>query len=269
MAESRAGFCSVSDRVRITGELRRSGCVFAEEEAGLIIDAASCRQAMFAMVQQRVSGVPLEHVVGSARFSGLRIAVSRGVFVPRRRTEWLVHKAVSLLNARDTVVDVCCGSGAIGAAIMQEFGGDLLLHSVDIDPVAVACTERNLARFAGAQVFEGDLFDPLPDVLRGRVDLVVANAPYVPTAEIAFMPREARDHEPLTALDGGPDGLDVHRRLVSAAAGWLSPDGHLLIEVSTAQSEQAVELFVRAGLSARVETSDELDATLVAGARVS
>jgi len=89
------------------------------------------------------------------------------------------------------------------------------LYAVDIDPVAVRCARRNVA--AGGQVFEGDLYEPLPGALRGRVDILVANAPYVPTEEIRLLPPEARIHEPWVALDGGADGLDVQRRVAATA----------------------------------------------------
>jgi release factor glutamine methyltransferase len=139
------------------------------------------------------------------------------------------------------------------------------LHSVDIDPAAVRCARRNTAAFGG-QVYEGDLFQPLPATLRGRVDLLVANAPYVPTEEIRLMPSEARRHEPLTALDGGTDGLDVVRRIAAAAPEWLAPRGGLLVETSERQAPLAVEAFARRGLVARVATTDELGATVLIGA---
>lgn len=260
-----AAVASAADRIRITEQLRRSGCVFAEDEAGLIIAAAQCRQAMFAMVSQRVAGVPLEHILGTAEFRGLRIAVTPGVFVPRRRSEWLVAQALAVVPPPEVVLDLCCGSGAVGAALLDTLGDAVTLHAVDIDPVAVACAERNLDRFAAARVYEGDLYEPLPPALRGRVDLIVANAPYVPTRAIAFMPPEARDHEPLTALDGGPDGLDVQRRIIAHASHWLVDQGCLAIEIGRDQADTASELFVRAGFAPKVESNDDLAATVVIG----
>ena len=175
------------------------------------------------MVDERVAGVPVEQLVGWVTFCGLRILVDRGVFVPRRRTELLVRESVGLARRVDgpVVVDLCCGSGAVGAAIAAALPS-VELHAVDIDPVAVRCASRNLAG-AGASVYEGDLDAPLPITLAGRVDVLVANAPYVPSGEIGMLPREARVHEPRTALDGGTDGLDVLRRLAAAALRWLAP----------------------------------------------
>ena len=206
--------------VTVVTRLRAAGCVFAEDEARLLVSAARTPAELAAMVDRRVAGMPLEHVLGWAEFCGLRIAVEPGVFVPRRRTEFLVQQAEHLLRRAcdpadrgldqpPIVVDLCCGSGAVGAALAAALGR-VDVHAVDIDPVAVLCAGRNLAA-AGGRVYQGDLYEPLPAALRGRVDVLVANAPYVPTEAIGLMPPEARLHEPQPALDGGADGLDVIR----------------------------------------------------------
>lgn len=130
------------------------------------------------------------------------------------------------------------------------------MYAVDVDPAAVRCAHRNVT--TGGQVYEGDLYEPLPARLRGRVDVLVANAPYVPTGAIGLLPPEARMHEPRVALDGGVDGLDVQRRVTAAAQRWLKPGGYLLVETSQRQAEQSVEIFVRHGLIPRVASSDEL-----------
>jgi release factor glutamine methyltransferase len=249
----------------VVAALRAAGCVFAEDEARLLMEAAADAD-LAALVARRVAGEPLEHILGWVEFRGLRIAVEPGVFVPRRRTEFLVATAAHL--ARGTipaiVVDLCCGCGAIGAALAATLPAEV--HAVDIDPAAVRCAEQNLKNING-RVYEGDLFAPLPASLRGTVDLVVANVPYVPTDAIATMPPEARLHEPMVALDGGADGLDVLRRAAAEAPGWLAPSGHLLIEASEAQAPAAVEAFADAGLTPRVAHDDELGATVVIGSR--
>ncbi|MYW20100.1 putative protein N(5)-glutamine methyltransferase, partial [Streptomyces sp. SID2955] len=125
-----------------------------------------------------------------------------------------------------------------------------------IDPAAVRCARRNLAAFGGL-AHQGDLYDALPPALRGRVDVLTANVPYVPTAEVALLPAEARDHEPLVALDGGADGLDVLRRVAAAAPGWLAPGGCLLAETSERQAPSAVAAFTAAGLTTRLAVPDE------------
>jgi release factor glutamine methyltransferase len=236
--------------------LRAAGCVFAEQEAALLAEAAS-GPALESLVARRAAGVPLEHLLGWVAFHGLRVAITPGVFVPRRRTGLLVDLAVR--TRPGVVVDLCCGSGAIGAAVQREVT-DAEVWATDVDPVAVACARRNLPP---DRVVLGDLYDALPPALRGRVDVVVANAPYVPTDAIATMPPEARDHEPRVALDGGGDGVGLHRQVAAGARTWLRPGGHLLVETSRAQAPLTVAACTGAGLAAYVETDDERDATAV------
>jgi len=241
--------------------LREAGCVYAEEEAALLLETAGSKAQLAAMVERRVAGLPLEQVLGWAAFYGLRILVDPGVFVPRRRTEWLVARAVALAPPRPLVVDLCCGSGAVGAALRAALE-DVELYAVDVDPAAVRCARRNVP---ADRVLGGDLFDPLPSTLRGHVDLLVVNAPYVPSGELRLMPSEARDHEPRVALDGGGDGLDVHRRVAAEARAWLRPGGRLLIETGVRQAGTAAALFTAAGLVPDVAVSHDLDVAVVTG----
>ena len=254
-----------------------AGCVFAEDEARLLLSAAPDPAALDGMVDQRVAGVPLEYVLGWAEFCGLRIAVDTAVFVPRRRTEFLVREAAELLRAAagqsgpagdpaartPVVLDMCCGSGAIGA-VLAAIVGDIELYATDVDPAAVRCARRNVEA-AGGRVFQGDLFEPLPATLRGGVDILAANAPYVPTEAIGMMPPEARLYERLVALDGGADGLDVVRRVAAQARDWLAPGGHLLVEANERQAPSAAESFARNGLTPRVASAEEFGATVVIG----
>lgn len=296
---------SPSSRPGIVARLRAAGCVFAEDEARLLISTARTDAELDTMTGRRAAGEPLEHVLGWAEFCGLRIAVDPGVFVPRRRTEFLVGQAIILarraaspaadaaglstqatgpstqatgLSTQATspaarhpvrppivIVDLCCGSGAVGAALATALDrADL--YAADIDPAAVACARRNVAA-AGGHVYQGDLYEPLPAVLAGRVDILVANVPYVPTGELGLMPAEARDHEPQVTLDGGADGLDVTRRVAAAAPRWLAPGGHLLVEASERQAQQAAGVVAQAGLIPRLARSGELNTTVVIGTR--
>lgn len=250
------------DTDAIVTRLRAAGCVFAEEEAQLIVTTAETPTEIEAMVVRRVDGDPLEHVLGWVEFCGRILAVDRGVFVPRRRTELLVTQAVARCRPGAVVVDLCCGCGAIGAVIAAAFTG-VDLHAADIDPVAVACARRNLDGVG--QVHLGDLDGPLPAYLAGRVDVLVANVPYVPTWAIPRMPPEARDHEPRVALDGGPDGLDVLRRLLGIAPRWLAPGGHVLAEVDERQSDAAFDAVAAAGLLFEDAIEDELGTVVVIG----
>jgi release factor glutamine methyltransferase len=271
----------------IVAKLRSAGCVFAEDEAQLLISAAATPASLSAMVDRRAAGEPLEHVLGWAEFCGLRIAVGPGVFIPRRRTELLVREAAAVARQPGpvVVVDLCCGSGAVGAALAAALGGvagpglalggaagpgpterRVELHAADLDPAAVWCARRNVAA-AGGRVYQGDLYEPLPAALQSRVDILLANAPYVPTEEVALLPAEARVHEPLLALDGGADGLDILRRVAAGAPRWLAPGGHLLVETSERQAPQITEAVARAGLAPRLARSEELNATAVIAAR--
>jgi release factor glutamine methyltransferase len=253
---------SVCDSL-IVSRLRAAGCVFAEDEARLLLSAARTPDELDAMVGRRVAGLPLEQVLGWAEFCGLRIIVAPGVFVPRRRTEFLVRQAVAVAGPGDVIVDLCCGAGAIGAALAAA-AGQVEVHAADIDPAAVRCARRNVPGPWG-HVYQGDLYQPLPAGLRGRVGILVANVPYVPSGEIGFLPPEARAHEPRVALDGGPDGLDVLRRVAAGAPEWLKPGGHLLIETTERQAPSAQAAFAASGLTTRVAGSDDLDATVVIG----
>ena len=225
----------------LVARLRAAGCVFAEQEAELLAGAATSPEALAVLASRRIAGEPLEHVLGWASFCGLRIVVEPGVFVPRHRTELLVRAAAAEARAvrgRPVVLDLCCGSGAVGAAVATLLPV-VELHASDVEPAAVRCARRNVAR-AGGHVYEGDLFAPLPRSLRGRVNVLVANVPYVPTSAIALLPPEARDHEPRRALDGGADGLEVLRRVAAGAPAWLAPGGILLTETSESQAALAV-----------------------------
>lgn len=254
--------------------LRAAGCVFAENEAELLLSAAGSAEELEGMVHRRAGGTPLEVVLGWAEFCGLRVTLDPGVFVPRRRTEFLVQQALALLEDPEprapgphrpapVIIDLCCGSGAVGLALATALG-PVGLHAVDIDPVAVRCAQRNLEPVDG-QVYQGDLDEPLPVALRGSVELLVANAPYVPAGEIALMPPEARLHEPATALTAGADGLDVLRRVIQLAPRWLSPTGHLLVEASERQAPLVAQAMARRGLVARLAYSEDWDATVVIG----
>ena len=276
----------MEENLALVARLRAAGCVFAEDEAELLSSTARSPAELDALVERRVAGEPLEQVVGWAEFAGLRILVSPGVFVPRRRSEFLVGLAAALIRRKDVrlspaasvstatvIVDLCCGTGALGLAVAAELGGGLgsstpgtvELHSADLDPAAVACAERNVTP-AGGRVYGGDLFDALPSALRGRVDVLICNAPYVPSAEVAFLPAEARDHEPLVALDGGLDGLSVLRRAASGAPSWLAPGGVLLVETSERQAQEMASAMASAGLVARVHADEEYGAAVVTGA---
>ncbi|MGW3168661.1 putative protein N(5)-glutamine methyltransferase [Streptomyces sp. NPDC001153] len=262
---SSPGSLSSSSPAALVSALRAAGCVFAEDEAELILATARTPGEAASMVERRAAGHPLEHILGWAEFHGVRVTVEPGVFVPRRRTEFLVDQALAQAPRARVVVDLCCGSGALGAALAAALD-PAEVHAADIDPAAVRCALRNLAPFDG-RAHQGDLYDALPAALRGRVGILAANVPYVPTDELPLLPAEARDHEPRVALDGGADGLGVLRRVAAGAPEWLAPGGCLLTETSERQAPAAVRAFADAGLTARLAVSEELSAHVVIGVR--
>ena len=250
-------------RAAVEARLRAAGSVFASDEADLLVSSARTPAELESMVDRRIDGVPLEHILGWAWFCGIRVCVTPGVFVPRARTELLVREAAALADAPGTiVVDLCCGSGAIGVAIAAACRGQIRLHATDIDPVSVECARRNLEPIGG-YVHQGDLFTALPGDLLKRVEVVAVNAPYVPTDAMSLLPPEARLYEPRHALDGGVDGLDIMRRIVAEAPSWLAPGGHVVIETSEWQAAAATDVVARAGLIPRVVRDDDIDATVV------
>lgn len=248
--------------VDLVVRLRAAGCVYAEAEAEVLRDAVGTdEERLEGLVRRREAGEPLQHVVGWADLHGHRIVLHPGVFVPRARSGLLIDLALPRLQVGSVVVDLCCGSGALAAVLAAESAG-ATVYAVDRDPLAVTCARENLP---ASRVMLGDLFGPIPSSLRGRVDVVIASAPYVPSAEVADLPREAREHEPRTALDGGDDGLDIYRRIAADAPSWLAIDGALIIETARHQADAAAAVLEGAGLRASIEVDDRRDATAVVG----
>jgi len=253
---------------KIVSLLRSVGCVYAEDEARLLLAETCSRAELRRNVRRRMEGVPLEHILGWAEFAGGRVLVEPGVFVPRRRTEVLVAEALALLGdhflaAPPVVVDLCCGSGAVGMAILRQ-APRVELHAADVEPAAVRCARRNLEPLGG-RVHAGDLFEALPPALHGRVGVLTVNAPYVPTDAIRTMPPEARLYESAVSLDGGPDGLDFHRRIAAEGMAWLVPGGFLLIETSQRQATATSALLAAGGFTVETVHCGELDGTVVVG----
>lgn len=238
----------------LAAQLRAAGCVFAEEEAELLAGATASATELTRLTAQRVAGLPLEQILGWVDFDGLRLVVRPGVFVPRQRTQFLVQVAAELASPGALVADLCCGIGAIAAALARR-RPDLTLFAGDVDPVAVAVARENLP--ATVRTGYGDLFDPVPPDWRSQLSMVVANTPYVPTVEVARLPPEAREHEPLATLDGGADGLQVQRRLAQCAPEWLTPGGVVLTEVAAGQADAAVAAFAAAGFDSSVRISQD------------
>jgi release factor glutamine methyltransferase len=200
-----------------------------------------------ALVARRAAREPLQHLTGSAAFRHVELAVGPGVFVPRPETELLAGWAIDAARALDrpaVVVDLCTGSGAIAKAIADEVP-DADVHAVELDEGALAWAERNLAG-TGVDLRHGDLGTAFDD-LRGSVDVVVCNPPYIPLEAWESVAAEARDHDPHLALFSGQDGLDAIRVLEHRAALLLRPGGVVGAEHADVQGESAPDVFAATG----------------------
>jgi release factor glutamine methyltransferase len=217
-------------RCQHLADLRRAGCIAAEEELSELEAAADGDGDVLRWyVARRCGGEPLAWIVGSVRFCGERVAVYAGVYVPRWQTEQLVGIAVDNLPPTGLAVDLCTGAGAVSVVLARRRPLARVL-ATEIDPIALQCARAN-----GVDVRQGDLADCLPASIEGRVDLVIAVAPYVPTTALRLLPRDVVAHEPLRALDGGPDGTVVLRRVVDVARRLLHPGGILCLEMAADQ----------------------------------
>jgi release factor glutamine methyltransferase len=232
------------ERLRVVAELAEGGCVAPAEEADALFQASSEGVGRIEdLVARRLSGEPLAWITGSVLFCGVRILVDPGVFVPRPHTQAMARRAAALLPATGIAVDLCTGSGAV-AAVLASAHPEATVVATDADPVAVACARRN-----GVSALVGDLDEPLPPSLRGCVDVMTAVVPYVPTEELAFLPRDVLANEPRIALDGGPRGTTVLVRAAEAAARWLTPGGSVLLELGGDQADEVTAAFEKLGLS--------------------
>jgi release factor glutamine methyltransferase len=229
---------------RVVRALAEAGCVAPAEEAAELVRAARVGHgSLDEMVERRRRGEPLAWITGSIRFCGIRVRVDPGVYVPRGHTEWLARRASSLLPHDGIAVDLCTGSGAVAAVLASERPGATVL-ATDVDNLAVACAERN-----GVSALLGDLDEPLPSSLRGRVDVLTAVVPYVPTEELHLLPRDVLAHEPRRALDGGPGGTALLERVAERSARWLRPGGSVLLELGGEQAGAVASALARAGMS--------------------
>ncbi len=252
------------DTAELVAALRGAGSVFAEEELAELqraADESDVIEAIEMYVERRTLGEPIEHIVGSARFAELRIVVHPGVFVPRRRTELVativadrLREVADAATGRPRLLDFGCGTGAIAALAAHRVPG-IDIVAVDAESNAVACARVNLP---GALVVQASALDALDDHGASEpFDVVAANLPYVPTAELALMPHEARDFEPLIALDGGTDGLDPLHEHAWAIGARLRTGGIAVTEVAPHQVETATAMLEQAGFVSVVVRTDE------------
>jgi release factor glutamine methyltransferase len=210
-----------------------------------------------ALVTRRLSGEPLQLVLGRWPFRTVELDLVPGVFVPRPETEVVAGVAIDharRLGPGAVVAEPCTGTGAIAASLLAELG-DVEVYATDRSSAAVALARRNLAAATKgalpprAHVLEGDLLAPLPARLRGRLDLLVANPPYLPCDDLEHLPPEVAEHDPPAALFGGVDGHEVVDRLLVAAARWLRPGGVVVLEIDERRGDEACHAARAAGLT--------------------
>ena len=241
------------ERTSLIEALAAGGSLEPGDEADALLEAANEGSVPIdSLLVRRLDGEPLPWITGWVRFCDARVLVDNGVFVPRPQTEALARRAVALLPAEGIAVDLCTGSGAIAVVLGAERPGATVI-ATDVDPIAVTCARRN-----GVEALLGDLDEPLPPALRGRVDVVTAVVPYVPTEELHLLPRDVLAHEPARALDGGPGGTAVLERAARVAARWLGPGGTVVLELGGNQADELSATTADAGLTTiRVHRDDE------------
>ncbi|MSM40429.1 MAG: peptide chain release factor N(5)-glutamine methyltransferase [Geobacter sp.] len=217
------------------------------------------------MVSRRARSEPLQYILGSQDFCGLDFEVAPGVLIPRHDTEVLVEEAIHRVPAAKAVLDIGVGSGCIAIALARSLP-TAAVWGVDRSPDALALARRNAQRHdVSVTLVEGSLFDPCSD---RRFDLIVSNPPYIPTADLTGLQPEVRDYEPVAALDGGRDGLDFYRLIVSAAPEYLHPGGWLMVEVGIDQAPAVRALFQAAGFTDIFTARDSQQIERVVGGKI-
>ena len=221
-------------------------------------------------VSQRVARRPLQYITGEAAFRYLRLRVDESVLIPRPETEVLVDRALELLSSESgetTVLDVGCGSGAIGIALAFESTATRVV-GMDISPEALVITRFNTRRHgleARVRLLRSDLLDPV--LPRRQFDLIVSNPPYVASGDLANLDPEVRDYEPRGALDGGADGLLFYRRIAIDASSCLAPGGHVVVETGDGQAEAVERILAGTDRYDEIRVSEDLNglARIVSG----
>ena len=227
-----------------------------------VLSDANCDK-YFALIDRRSSGEPLQYITGSTEFMGLPFKVDPRVLIPRQDTEVLVEQALSVIKdgslsgetfavARRewSVLDLCCGSGAIGVSVAKLAPKTRVTLS-DVSEGALALAKQNAEENGvgkNVKLEQGDLFAPFKGRFRSRrFDMILCNPPYIATEVIGTLQTEVKDHEPMSALDGGADGLDFYRRLAAEAGDHLEKGGVLMMEIGFDQGESVPALLRESG----------------------
>ena len=203
--------------------------------------------ASAALINERCKGRPLQYSLGTANFYGIDLAVDERVLIPRPETEVLAEAAIEMIGSVPSVrvLDLCTGSGAIAAAIAANVPG-AQVTATELSPRAFMLARVNLRPWSNVRVLRGDLFEALPEG-EEPFDTILTNPPYIPTEVINTLAREVKDHEPVMALDGGADGLDLIRRILSEAPDHLKEGGLLLMEIGDDQGAKVLDIATKSG----------------------
>lgn len=212
------------------------------------------------LIRRRAERIPLQHITGVQEFMGYTFKVNPHVLIPRQDTETLVTEAAKTIQSTPReklsffeklkgrkewdVLDLCCGSGAVGISLAK-ICSNVKVTATDISAEAVETAEANAEDLrVKVRFLTGDMFEPV----KGRkFDMIVSNPPYIRTNMISILQEEVKDHEPLNALDGGRDGLDFYRTIVEKAADFLKPEGFLLVEIGHDQGEDLRKMLKDSG----------------------
>jgi len=215
------------------------------------------------MLERRLAGEPVQYITGVRYFMGLPFHVDSRVLIPRWETEQLTDYVLNKAKGKSKVfiLDLCTGSGAIAVSLAVNLP-DAEITATDIETGALEVARKNAEKLGVIQhisFYQGDLFASLKDAkFHGYFDIIVSNPPYIPTGEISALMTEVRDYEPVTALDGGKDGLDFYRRISRDAWQYLKDDGLIALEIGYGQSRQVQDIFLKTGLYHRQECHKDL-----------
>jgi release factor glutamine methyltransferase len=215
----------------------------------------TCEQ-FFDLVARRAQHEPLQYIVGKQGFLDFDMTVRPGVLIPRLDTEVVANKACEILKSRkgDTVLEIGCGSGVISITLAKK--ANAKVTAVDINPEACELTKENAsANNARVEVLCGDMFEP---VKKKKYHMIVSNPPYIPSAKIADLMIEVRDHEPVEALDGGVDGLDYYRRIVAEAPDHLKKNGTIVFEIGDDQGMAVSNILEGTGRFSEIQVGQDL-----------
>jgi len=218
------------------------------------VDSAT-RAGIQRLLQRRTAGEPVQYIVGSVDFLGLRIEVGRGILIPRPETELVVVEGMRILrgpakghSAGLRILDLCCGSGCISLALGREFPGAAVVGT-DISGTAVRYSARNagINGITNVTFLEGSLYVPVEGM--PPFDMIISNPPYIVTSDLEGLQREIREWEPVNALDGGPDGLDFYREIFSKAGKHITETGVVVVELGFGQAAEVADIAEKAGFS--------------------